>query len=89
MENMLDMLNEALEGHENERMQIETQDDSEEIEEKVNEYRKVLREEYFAKRQKKIDELNISAEAVRRLIDKAQKNVEAMSSNATDESISI
>lgn len=89
MENMLDMLKEALEGYENERMQIETQDDSEEIEVKVNEYRKVLREESFAKRQKKIDELNISAEAVRRLIDKAQKNVEAMSSNATDESISI
>ena len=88
MENMLDMLKEALEEYENELVQVKAQDDSEEIEVKVDEYRKVLREEYSAKRQKKIDELHVSAEAVRRLIDKVNKNVESIGS-AADENTSI
>ena len=48
MDNMMDMLNEALEEYARERIQIEERDDSAEIEEKVNEYRKVLREEFKA-----------------------------------------
>lgn len=82
MENMMDMLNKALEEYARERIQIEERDDSAEIEEKVNEYRNVLREEFKALRAKKLDEVRVSEEAVRRLIDKAKQNAEKIESAA-------
>ena len=82
MDNMMDMLNEALEEYARERIQIEERDDSAEIEEKENEYRKVLREEFKALQAKKLDEVRVSEEAVRRLIDKAKQNAEKNESAA-------
>ena len=82
MDNMMDMLNEALEEYARERIQIEERDDSAEIEEKENEYRKVLREGFKGLQAKKLDEVRVSEEAVRRLIDKAKQNAEKNESAA-------